>query len=93
MNEYHRTKCVEKIERTETNVIFIQCCAYSWSKTTTTTTKIPINSVINIRKEIKLIPINMNYCLLQFDKLNLFLGGPSTWRVSNFEFFLVNPQI
>ena len=28
----------------------------------------------NNRREMKFIPINMDYCLLQFDALNFFLG-------------------
>ena len=50
-------------------------------KTTTTKkkTKIPIYFITNYRTEIKLVTIIMNYCLLQFDALNFFLGGPSTW--------------
>ena len=33
----------------------------------------PINSVTNYRREMKLTPINMDYCLLQFDALKFFL--------------------
>ena len=34
----------------------------------------PINSVTNYRREMKLIPINMDYSLLQFDSLKFVLG-------------------
>ena len=34
--------------------------------------KTPVNFNTNYRGEIKLIPINMNYCLLQFDALKFF---------------------
>ena len=42
----------------------------------------------------KLLPVIMDYCLLQFDALNFFLevhlhGG----SLPNFNFFKVNPQI
>ena len=37
---------------------------YSRSKTQDT----PINSQGNYRREMKLVPINMDYCLLEFDK-------------------------
>ena len=33
-----------------------------------------INSNTNYHKEIKFIPINMDYSLLQFDAFNFFLG-------------------
>ena len=53
-----------------------------------------INSLINDREGIKLIPINMDYCLLQFDALELFgvhlHGGGS---LPNFNFFNINTQI
>ena len=53
-----------------------------------------INSNTNYRKEMKFVPINMDYCLLQFDALIFFLGvrlhGGS---LPNFNFFNVNPQI
>ena len=48
----------------------------------------------NYRAEMKLVPIIMDYCLLQFDALKFFLevllhGG----FLSNFNFFNANPQI
>ena len=53
-----------------------------------------INFNTNSRREIKLVPINMDYCLLQFDAIKYFLGvhlhGGSQ---PNFNFFNVNPQI
>ena len=36
--------------------------------------KIPIYFITNYCTEIKLLPIIMNYCLLQFDALKFFLG-------------------
>ena len=48
----------------------------------------------NYRREMKLVPIIMHYCLLQFDALKFSLGnrlhGDSPL---NFNFFNVNPQI
>ena len=42
----------------------------------------------------KLVPIIIDYCLLQFDALNLFLGIPLHGRPQpKFNFFNVNPQI
>ena len=35
--------------------------------------KKPINSNTRYRRKVKLVPINMNYCLLQFDALKSFL--------------------
>ena len=35
---------------------------------------IPINSNANYRKEMKFVLIDMDYCLLEFDALNFFLG-------------------
>ena len=34
----------------------------------------PINSNSNYSREMKLVSINMDYCLLHFDALNFFLG-------------------
>ena len=42
---------------------------YSHLKKTT-----PFNSSTNYRREIKLVRINMDYCLLQFDDLKFFFG-------------------
>ena len=44
---------------------------------------IPINSNTNCRREMKLVPIYMDYCLHQFDAL----------KIPNFGFFNANPQI
>ena len=38
----------------------------------------PINFNTNYRKEMKLVPIIMDYCLLQF---KILLKGPSTWEI------------
>ena len=43
---------------------------YSWSKNT------PINSNTNYGREMKHVPINMDYCLLQFGALKFFLKVP-----------------
>ena len=53
----------------------------------------PIYFNTNYRMEMKLVPIIMDYCLLQFDALIFFFGvrlhGGS---LPNFNFFNVNPQ-
>ena len=42
----------------------------------------------------KMVPIVMNYCLLQFDTLKFFLGVRLLeGSLPNFNFFNVNPQI
>ena len=55
---------------------------------------IPIYFNTNYRREMKLVPIIMDYCLLQFDALKFLLGvrlqGGSQ---PNFNYFNVNPQI
>ena len=55
---------------------------------------IPIYFNTNHRTEMKLVPVFMDYCLLQFDALKFFLGvrlhGGSR---PNFNFFNGNPQI
>ena len=48
----------------------------------------PINLYTNYRRETQFIPINMHYCLVQFDALKFFIGirlhrGPQP----NFNFF------
>ena len=54
----------------------------------------PIYFNTNYRTEMKLVPIIMDYCLLQFDVLKFFSGvhlqGGS---LSNFQFFNVNPNV
>ena len=63
---------------------------YSWSKKRKRNTPIYFNT--NSRTKMKLVPIIMDYCLLQFDALKFFLGvyqhGESQ---PNFNFFSVNP--
>ena len=54
----------------------------------------PIYFNANYHREMKLVPLMLDYCLLQFDALKFFLGvhlyeGP----VSNFNFFNLNSQI
>ena len=54
----------------------------------------PTNFDINYRREIKLVPIIMDYCLLQFNALKFVLGVcPHRGSVPNFNFFNVKPQI
>ena len=54
----------------------------------------PIYFNTNYPTEMKLVPVTMDYCLLQFDDLKFFLGvrlhGES---LPNFNVFNVNPQI
>ena len=55
---------------------------------------VPINSNTNNRRKIKLVPLNMDNCLLQFDTLKFFLGvGLHGGSQPNFNFFNVNHQI
>ena len=54
----------------------------------------PIHFNTNYRTEIKLVPIVMDYCLLQFHALKFFLMGRLHGRSPpNFFLFNVNPQI
>ena len=53
-----------------------------------------INSNTNYRREMKPIPVNVDYCLLQSDALNFFLEVRlHVESLPNFYFFKVNPQI
>ena len=53
-----------------------------------------IKSNTNYRKEMKLVLINMDYCLLQIYALKIFLGVRlNEGSLPNFNFFSVNPQI
>ena len=63
---------------------------YSRSKNKTKRST-PINFNTNYRREMKLVPINMDYCLHQFDALNVFVGV-HLHRESppNFDFFQCN---
>ena len=55
---------------------------------------IPIKTNANYRRKIKLIPINMDYCSLQFDVLKFFLGILLHKRsLLNINFFNVKPKI
>ena len=61
-------------------------------KTTKTTTKTKENFSINFsasyRREMKLTPFKMNYCLLQLDALKFFLGVHlHQVSLANFNFF------
>ena len=53
----------------------------------------PIYFNTNYRTEMKLVPIIMDYCLLQFDALKFFLGDRlhGGGSLPNFNFFNVNP--
>ena len=54
----------------------------------------PIYSNRNYRTEMKLVPIIMDYYLLQFDASKFFLGFRLQWGSQpNFNFFNVNPRI
>ena len=50
----------------------------------------------NYPTEMKLVPIIVDYCLLQFDALKFVLGvrlhGGGEVSLTNFNFFKVNPQ-
>ena len=71
------------------NQVFLKCTVGQNKKNNN-----HINYHINYHREMKLIPINMDYCLLQFDALNFILGvhlhGESE---RNFNFFNVKLQI
>ena len=63
---------------------------YSWLKKEK---EEPVYFNTNCHTEMKLVPIIMEYCLLQFDALSFLrvrLHGESQ---PNFNFFNVNPQI
>ena len=55
----------------------------------------PNNFNTNYRRDMKLVPINLVYCLLQFDVLKFFLGVRLHGGRGrpNFNFFNVNPQM
>ena len=54
----------------------------------------PINSNTNYPRELKLVPINTNYCLFQLDALKIFLRVHlHGWSLLNFNFFNINSQI
>ena len=51
-------------------------------------------SIQNYHREMKLVPIIMNYCLLHFDALKFFLRVRLHERsLPNFCFFSISPQI
>ena len=53
-----------------------------------------INSYANYHREMKLLSINMDYCLFQFNALRFVLGvRPHEVSVPNFNFFNVKPRI
>ena len=54
----------------------------------------PIYFNTNYRREMKLVPIIMDLCLLQFDAFKFFFGLGLRWlSLPNFNFFNVKPQI
>ena len=56
---------------------------------------IAINLNANYPREMKFIPINVNYCILSFVALIFFLRGLFSWgegSITNFNFFNVNPK-
>ena len=60
------------LQREKINVAFeLSGCFYSSSKKKRNT---PIYFNVNYHTEMKLLPIIMNLCLLQFDALKFFLG-------------------
>ena len=66
--------------------------SYTVGKKKTRNTPIYFNT--NHRTEMKLIPIIMDYCLLQFDALKFFLRVHLHGRSQpNFNFFNINPEI
>ena len=55
---------------------------------------IPSNLNTNYRMEMKLVPINMDYCLLHFHALKFYIGVPlHGGSLPNFNYFNVNSQI
>ena len=61
---------------------------YSWSKEEK---KHVFNT--NYHREMKLVPINMDYCLLLFDAFKFSLGGHlHEGPLTNFNLFIVNPK-
>ena len=71
MRSLHKVVEVHNYSMNETYVQWVQ------KKKRNTTT----NSNASYRREMKLVPMNMDYCLLQFDALKFVFGGPSTLRV------------
>ena len=77
-----------------TQRLFYLCTANKKKRKKKKETKTPMYFNRNHRTEMKLVPIIMDYWLLQFDALKFFLwvrlhGGSQP----NFNFFNVNPQI
>ena len=66
---------------------------YNGSKKNHTHTHTRIYFNTNYSKEMKLIPINMVYCLLQFDVLYVFFGVRLDGKSLTLIFFNVNYQI
>ena len=53
---------------------------------------IPINSNTYYHREMKLVPINMDYYLLQFDALKFVLGVRLCKGLPNFDFSMRTPK-
>ena len=63
------------------------------NKQTNKKTPNPIYFNTSYRTEIKLVPIIMDYCQLQFDAVKFFLGVRQLEEsLSNFNFFNITPQ-
>ena len=66
--------------REKTHLLALELIFFSWSKqvymhsSSNKKRNTPIYFNTNYRTEMKLVPIIMDYCLLQFDSLKFFLG-------------------
>ena len=49
-------------------------CTHTYVQSVKKKKNIPINFNTNNRRDMKLVPINLDYCLLQFDALKYFVG-------------------
>ena len=77
------------------HALYIHGCDSMHSRSKKIESNTPINCNADYRREMKLISINMDYCLLQVDELKFSLGvrlhgGGS---LPNFHFFNVDTQI
>ena len=74
--------------------VFVECIYNQSKKAKKKKRNTPTNFSTNYRREMKLVPINMNDCLLQFDALKFVLGFRLlAVSVPNFNFFNVKPQM
>ena len=74
---------------------FFYNCLTLYSQPKKTKKKITfVNSNSNHRRERKLVPVYIDYCLFQFHALKIFLGiRLHSESLPNFNFFNVKPQI